>query len=242
MLSEELQRPEQQQAALALGGRGSPRPESYPLRLALTGAASHLERLQLMFPTGELACWCGLLPGLAHSSSEGLLIDAGSVKLARRCSRALRADAVFGRWTLLVAIDRDELPLLEGSLEVDDFVLRPLDLEEVRARLRRARRRQGDTLPAPGAPSIDLAAREVRWGGRSVPLAARELALLQCLRRHEGSVISREELIVGAWGHSYRGSTRTVDTHISRLRIKLAGLLRIDTIRTTGYRPFFSNC
>lgn len=231
--------PRPQAAGPTLEDRGNPRPDLGSLRLLLAGAVSHLERLQGLLSTTALDGRCGLLPGYADSSSEGVLIDAGPVELARRCSRALRADAVFGGWTLLVATDPEGLPLLDGSTEIDDFVLRPVDPEEVRARLRMARRRRPDT-PARGAPFIDPAAREVRWGDQVVALTARELALIQCLRLHEGAVLSREDLILGAWGHGYRGSARTVDTHISRLRIKLTGLLRVDTIRTRGYRAVFS--
>jgi hypothetical protein len=195
-----------------------------------------------VFSADALELRCDLVPGDTSGAGEGVLIDADSVELALRCSRALRESTVFGSWTLLIATSPEGLPIVEDSTEVDDFILRPFDWEEVRARLRWDRRRHLDTTPAPGPPFIDLNAREVRWGDRVVPLTVRELALIQCLRRHEGSVLSREALLAAAWGQSYRGSTRTVDTHISRLRTKLAGLLRVETIRATGYRPFFSSC
>ena len=87
---------------------------------------------------------------------------------------------------------------------------------------------------------VDRAAHEVAVGGRPVRLTASEFRLLVFLMEASGRVLSREQIVEGAFGEAYGGFDRTVDTHIFNLRKKLsdasAGGRYIHTIYGMGYR------
>ena len=74
-------------------------------------------------------------------------------------------------------------------------------------------------------------------GRKKINLTSTEFNLLAVFLKNRGKTVSRDELLSSVWGDSYRGTSRTVDTHIQRLRSKLgtAGRL-IRTVRTIGYR------
>jgi two-component system phosphate regulon response regulator PhoB len=84
---------------------------------------------------------------------------------------------------------------------------------------------------------IDLAAHVVRLKGREVGLTATEFKLLHRLARRPGRAFSRDQLLSDVWGYSGDLETRTVDTHMKRLRAKL-GIVGswIETVRGHGYR------
>ena len=85
--------------------------------------------------------------------------------------------------------------------------------------------------------SIDIPGHEVTVEGRVVGLTALEFKLLIDLARHRGFVRSREALLEAVWHHAGTLETRTVDTHIKRLREKLGDVGRqIETVRGVGYR------
>jgi DNA-binding response OmpR family regulator len=107
----------------------------------------------------------------------------------------------------------------------DDFLIRPFAYEELLARIRAVLRR---TSPAPhelrtaGAISADLATRTVSVGGHVVALAAKEYELLLMLMTDPTRVFTKEHLLRDVWGFRSLGRTRTLDSHASRLRRKLA--------------------
>jgi two-component system phosphate regulon response regulator PhoB len=73
--------------------------------------------------------------------------------------------------------------------------------------------------------------------GREVALTVTEFRLLEDLLQNKGKVRDREQILTAVWGHSFEGYSRTVDTHVRRLRAKLGeGAERIETIRGIGYR------
>ena len=126
----------------------------------------------------------------------------------------------------------------------DDFMPKPFHYPELLARLGAAlRRARGalvhETLQV-GALTIDRHARRVCLGGRVVPLSAKEFALLVTLARDPSRVHSKEELLRDVWGYRGSGRTRTVDSHASRLRRKLAlcgaGERWIGNVWGVGYR------
>jgi DNA-binding response OmpR family regulator len=107
----------------------------------------------------------------------------------------------------------------------DDYVARPFHYEELLARIRAVLRR---VSPPPreriavGELLIDKAARRVTVDGVAVPLAAKEYDLLVKLAGEPGRVFTKEQLLREVWGFRSMGRTRTLDSHASRLRRKLA--------------------
>lgn len=108
----------------------------------------------------------------------------------------------------------------------DDVLAKPYSYPELRARLsallRRARARQAPRVLRAGELTIDLTARTVEVGGTRVELTAKEYELLRTLAREPTRVFTREELLRDVWGYVHLGRTRTLDSHASRLRRRLA--------------------
>lgn len=126
------------------------------------------------------------------------------------------------------------------DLGADDFLAAPADYLELRARVRAVLRRcRGCSRRrlTVGPLEINLTARAVSVHGRSVSLSRREYELLCALASEPGRVFTREELLRDVWGFRSLGTTRTLDSHASRLRRKLAGAGDlIDNVWGVGYR------
>ncbi len=108
----------------------------------------------------------------------------------------------------------------------DDYVTKPFDILELKARIRVILRRAGQSSSAgdllkAGPVVVDVLQRTVSIGERDVDLTAKEFDLLVMLMRNQGRVFSRETLLNSVWGYEYPGDIRTVDVHIRRLREKL---------------------
>ena len=143
---------------------------------------------------------------------------------------------------LLVALSPETLAQKDFSEVVDDFILCPPRLGELRARVHQALARQagqtsGETVRV-GDLVIDVERYEVHLAGRKVLLTFKEYQLLKLLAMNPGRVYSREALLSQIWGYDYFGGTRTVDVHIRRLRSKIedADHSFIETVWTVGYR------
>jgi DNA-binding response OmpR family regulator len=124
----------------------------------------------------------------------------------------------------------------------DDFVLKPFSYPELRARigalLRRTCRRPGVGRLRVGPLELDPLARQVWVHGKEVGLSKKEYALLRALASEPTRVFTREELLRGVWGFRTIGATRTLDSHASRLRTKLAahGERFVVNVWGIGYR------
>jgi len=108
----------------------------------------------------------------------------------------------------------------------DDFLGRPAGYLELRARLRALLRRVESTREEPatlsvGPLEVDIGAHAASLAGRALSLRRLEFDLLAHLAREPGRVFARDELLRAVWGYRAEGSTRTVDSHASRLRRKL---------------------
>lgn len=137
----------------------------------------------------------------------------------------------------------DESDKLAGfELGADDYVTKPYSMSVLYAKLSALiRRRQGNVLSGDvleaGQVKLRLRSRRVFVGKREITLTPKEYALLECLMKNRGLVMSREQLLVKCWGYDYEGESRAVDTHIRRLREKLgdqAGIIK--TVVKAGYR------
>jgi DNA-binding winged helix-turn-helix (wHTH) protein len=175
------------------------------------------------------------------SAPRALLIEAlQGLELATRALLAVRADPHFEATIAIVGVYRDGGEGYERARVFDDFVTHPWSGAEVWARIVAAEQRRGELEPGSivqiGGVWMDTLAREAQVDGRPVQLTAREFALLSYLCVRRGCVLSRHHLLEQVWGRAYAGGQRTVDVHIRRLRSKLGPGLRIDTVRSGGYR------
>ncbi len=140
---------------------------------------------------------------------------------------------------VLVLTARDAVPDRIRGLDAgaDDYVLKPVDLYELAARLRSlVRRSHGvaqDILQA-GALRLDPSARQVTWQEAVVPLSTREFDLLHALMRSAGRVLSREQLEQQMYSWGLEVESNTIEVHIHHLRRKLQADV-IQTVRGVGY-------
>lgn len=136
----------------------------------------------------------------------------------------------------------EQLPHLDLTLGLDDFIVRSASLPEITARIRQAlwkkARVDAKNLLKCGDLVMDLANYTVFVGGRSVELTYKEYELLRFLASNRDRVFSREELLKKVWGYDFYGGARTVDVHIRRLRAKIEDRHHtfIETVRNVGYR------
>ena len=179
-----------------------------------------------------------------HDDSSELLLRLGASNTLTRSDTPVLGLARRGDLqTKLKAFD----------LGVDDIVAMPFSPEELLARSivisRRATGVQRPIVPTIrlGEMEIDIFNREVRAGNSTIHLSSIEQSLLYLLASRAGQVVSREEILDGAWGTDFVAESNLVDRHIRSLRIKLQDDYRhprfIETVRGKGYRfiPTFSD-
>jgi two-component system OmpR family response regulator/two-component system response regulator QseB len=140
---------------------------------------------------------------------------------------------------VLVLTARDAIPDKVRGLDLgaDDYVIKPVDLHELAARLRSLIRRshgQAHEVLTSDKVQLDPAARQARYEGQAVTLSTREFDLLHALMRNAGRVLSREQLEqqMYSWGHEVESNT--IEVHIHHLRRKLS-TDAIQTVRGVGY-------
>ena len=129
---------------------------------------------------------------------------------------------------MLTAKGEDMDKILGFEYGVDDYMTKPFNILEVKARIKSILRRASQQMmePAPQTMSvrdmtINLDNRSVTVGGKDVNLTAKEFDLLQLFMSNRGKVFSREALLETIWKYDYLGDLRTVDVHIRRLREKI---------------------
>ena len=128
---------------------------------------------------------------------------------------------------LLTAKGEDMDKLIGFEYGADDYITKPFNILEVKARiralLRRAAKQSQDTegLLKVGHITVDVIRRIALRGETSVDLTVKEFDLIELLIRNPDRVYSRENLLDIIWGYDYQGDIRTVDVHIRRLREKL---------------------
>ncbi|MBE3638348.1 response regulator transcription factor [Mangrovicoccus algicola] len=121
----------------------------------------------------------------------------------------------------------------------EDYLVKPLDLEELSARLHVQIRRSTETAPGGARPWLDPAQRRLRLGAAGIDLTEREFALLRLLWESDGRPAARGEIFDRLWSGDAPGAENVVDVYIGYLRRKLARRpefgLRIVTIRSRGF-------
>jgi len=152
----------------------------------------------------------------------------------------LRAEGIAAPVLLLTALGTEEEKLRGFGLGADDYVVKPVGLRELLARVRALLRRAGaaatPNVARVGDLAIDLAARTVKRGAEELVLRPKEFDLLAALVRHRGRVVSRAELLREVWGYAPGAESRTVETHLAALRQRLGGADYVVTVRGAGYR------
>ena len=132
---------------------------------------------------------------------------------------------------MLTARGEDTDKLLGFEYGADDYITKPFNILEVKARVKALLRRAGTAQKKQeerdrislGGLTLDSASRTTWKDGAPVELTAREFDLLELLMRHPNRVYSREQLLNLVWGYEYTGEYRTVDVHIRRIREKVEG-------------------
>jgi two-component system, OmpR family, response regulator len=162
----------------------------------------------------------------------------------REVCRQLRADGLATPILMLTALETLEDKVRGLRIGADDYLAKPFAFEELVARVQALARRGGVYRGAPAQLTaddlmLDCATREVRRGARPIQLTPREFALLECLMRAPGQVLSRPLLLEKVWGCSRHPLTNVVDVYIRQLRRKIdqdASMPLIQTVRGFGYK------
>jgi two-component system KDP operon response regulator KdpE len=106
----------------------------------------------------------------------------------------------------------------------DDYVTKPFGVDELLARIRAALRRvDGESEPVRevGELRVDIAGREVTFGGRPIQLTPNEFTLLSLLIRNEGKLLTHKTILEEVWGHAYAAESHYLHVYVSQLRRKL---------------------
>jgi len=169
------------------------------------------------------------------------LPDGDGLEVCRTLrSRGFEAPILF-----LTSRDQEVDELLGFSVGGDDYMVKPISLPLLQARIhaatRRGRRGAQETgqIVSWGSVKVDFSTRRAEVAGDEVILSAKEAELLQYLVQHRGAVVTREALLANVWRYDADVSSRTVDTHVLNLRKKLHdgedGLPVLKTVRGVGY-------
>jgi DNA-binding response OmpR family regulator len=166
---------------------------------------------------------------------DPMLSEIDGLQLVRR----VRRESIVP--IIMLTASRDEAAHIAGlDAGADDYIVRPLSLPEVTARMRaQLRRARGfeteQTVLRTGELELDLEARRCTASGCEVELTRREFDLLGALLRYPARIHTREQLLELVWGTDAI-SPKTVDVHVAALRRKLGPAISITTLRGLGYR------
>ena len=145
---------------------------------------------------------------------------------------------------LMLTAKAEESDTIIGlELGADDYVMKPFSpkvlVTRVKALFRRLERADDpkQTSYVYGPLLVDLSRHEVLLDGEEISLTAKEFGLLEQLLHHPGRVLTRDVLLNAVWGYDYYGTTRTVDVHIRRLKLKIPLLDdAIISVKSLGYK------
>jgi two-component system OmpR family response regulator len=183
---------------------------------------------------GEEAVW------LAHSTGyDAIVLDVMLPGLdGFAVCRRLREQKVWAPVLMLTAREavQDRIAGLDAG--ADDYLAKPFAFDELVARLRALARRapiERPTLLTSGGLRLDPAAHRAWSGDAELDLSVKEFALLELFMRNRGAVLSRDQLLDGAWDMSFERRSNVIDVYVRYLRGKI-GRDAIETVRGVGYR------
>lgn len=153
---------------------------------------------------------------------------------------------------IMLSAREEEIDRILGlEMGADDYVVKPFSPRELLARVKAVLRRTSldgekdvaksvnDIIYRGGCVEINPKARSVKIYDQLITLTVKEFDLLLFLAKNPGRVFNREKILEGVWDYDYRGDTRTVDTHVNRLRDKLNKVSECEIIHTVwgvGYK------
>ena len=188
--------------------------------------------------TGEDALWMA-----AASPYEVVILDINLPGIdGFEVARRLRAGGIRSPILMLTARDAVDDRITGLDTGADDYVLKPFDFGELFARVRALARRgpvEREPVLRVGDLSLDLATRTVRRGDVEISLSTKELQLLEVFMRRPGQVLSRVDLLEGAWEMEYENRSNVVDVYVRYLRDKIDrpfAAESLETVRGAGYR------
>lgn len=179
---------------------------------------------------------------LVHRDFEVILLDLGlpdldGLEVLRKLRQVTEVPIL-----ILTARDDERSVVLGLRSGADDYLVKPVKLVELLARIVAVTRRAG--RPGANKPGIivvrgldvDLDRRVASVGSRALPLTATEFELLALLVRNAGSVVTREQILDALWGDAFVTHSRSLDVHLTGLRSKLQLPGFIVNVRGVGYR------
>jgi two-component system phosphate regulon response regulator PhoB len=160
------------------------------------------------------------------------------------CRRLKQMPGLSGVPVILLTARTDEVDRVVGlELGAEDYVVKPFSTRELVLRIRLVLRRSGqgpaenDDLFQREGLSVNFAAHEMEVDGDKRVLTATEQKLLKTIVLGRGKVLTRDRLLDTVWNMDFEGTSRTVDTHMRRLRAKLGPYADwLETVRGVGYR------
>ena len=187
---------------------------------------------------GEDALWMAQAAGYDAILLDVMLPGADGFEICRR----LRELGVWSPVLMLTARDAVEDRVHGLDAGADDYLIKPFSFEELLARLRALVRRAPAARPAVvevGDLRLDPAARRAWRGEVELDLSAKEFALLELFMRRPGKVLTRSELLDGAWDIAFERRSNIVDVYMGYLRSKVDKPFdsdSLETVRGVGYR------
>jgi two-component system OmpR family response regulator len=183
---------------------------------------------------GEQALWMAQAAPFDAIVLDVMLPGIDGFEVCRR----LRASDVWAPVLMLTARDAVEDRVAGLDAGADDYLMKPFAFDELLARLRALTRRAPAERPTTVEVAdlrLDPAAHRAWRAGVELDLSAKEFALLELFMRNPGVVLSRDQLLDGAWDMSFERRSNIIDVYVRYLRGKI-GRDSIDTVRGRGYR------
>ncbi len=187
---------------------------------------------------GEDALW---MAGSSEYDVICLDINLPGIDGFETCRR-LRADGVGTPVLMLTARDAVDDRIAGLDTGADDYLVKPFDFGELLARVRALSRRRPSSagnLLTVGDLTLDLATHRVQRAGEDIDLSVKEVQILEVFMRHPGEVLTRLQLLEGAWDSGYENRSNVIEVYVRYLREKVDrpfGRRSLETVRGAGYR------